>query len=120
MLINLIYAIVRVVQDPGWDRAEYILLAVGLILLMLITRLYAVRNQDRVIRLEERLRFERLLPADLAAGASDLNTLQIVALRFAGDAELEDLVRRTLDGEFEKQKDIKLAVKNWRADFERV
>ena len=91
-----------------------------MILLALAARLQALKVQDRVIRLEERLRYRDLLSADLAARASDLPVSQIIALRFASDAELGGLVERTLNGEFEKTKDIKLAIKDWRGDYLRT
>lgn len=120
MLANLIYAIVRFVQMPGWDRGEFVILSVALVMLTLLTRLYAVRNQDRVVRLEERIRYERVLPPELAARTGDLSISDVIALRFADDSELEVLMTKTLNGEFAKQKDIKMAVTKWRADLQRV
>lgn len=120
LLINLIYWIVRMFQAPGWDYAALILLGVSLILLSLVSRLFAVKNQDRIIRLEETLRYSRVLSPELAARATGLRLGQIIALRFASDEELPGLVERTLNGEFKKQNDIKLAVTGWRADHHRV
>ena len=120
LLINFIYAIVRLVQDPNIDRAEFLLLAVGLIIAGILIRINALRVQDRVIRLEEKLRYEKLLPPDLDAQASNLSRGQINALRFASDAELPALVERALRGEFQKPDDIKRAVGDWRGDYLRV
>ena len=120
LLINLIYAIVRLVQDFNIDRVEYLILAVGLVLLGLLVRLNALKAQDRVVRLEERLRYNEVLPKELADKTHDLRTSQIIALRFASDEELPELIERTLNGEFEKPDDIKRAVKNWRGDYLRV
>jgi len=72
------------------------------------------------LRLEERLRMERLLPDDLKGRIEDLTTDQLIGLRFASDAELSDLVRRVLDGELTERKAIKQAVKDWRADHQRI
>ncbi|MGC2236447.1 MAG: DUF6526 family protein [Pyrinomonadaceae bacterium] len=117
---NLIWQSVRLYQEPNWDRAENVLLAVAFIFLNVAARLQALRAQDRVIRLEESLRYRRILPEDLAAQAENLPTGKIVALRFASDHELTDLVSRTLNGEFKNPKEIKLAIKNWRGDYLRV
>jgi Family of unknown function (DUF6526) len=120
LFFNLIWQIVRTYQDFSWDRAEFVLLSVGFILLSLAARLQPLKAQDRVIRLEEQLRYANVLPKDLAEKASNLRAGQMIALRFASDAELPDLVGRTLNGEFATSKDIKLAIKNWRGDYLRV
>lgn len=117
---NLIWQSVRLYQEPNWDRAENVLLAVAFIFLNVAARLQALRAQDRVIRLEESLRYRRILPEDLAGKAENLPIGKIVALRFASDMELKDLVSRTLNGEFKDSKEIKSAIKNWRGDYLRV
>ena len=74
-----------------------------------------------MIRLEERLRLERILPDDLLQGEiGQLTTDQLIALRFASDAELAGLVRRVLTGELTSRNSIKQAVQNWRADHQRI
>lgn len=120
LLFNLIWQSVRLYQEPNWDRAENVLMAVAFVILSIAARLQALKAQDRVIRLEERLRFKELLPADLAEKAVNLRTNQLIALRFASDEELSALVQRTLNGEFQSTKEIKLAIKNWRGDYLRV
>ncbi len=120
LIINLIWAIVCVVREFDWYRVQYLLLSITLVLMSLASRLQALKAQDRVIRLEERLRYKELLSPELAAKASDLRTGQIIALRFASDAELAGLVERTINGEFATTKEIKLAIKNWRGDYLRV
>lgn len=120
MLINLVYWSVRLVQGPSVERGMIVLVAVGLVVLTLLSRTQALRAQDRLIRLEERLRFQSVLSPELAARAMTLTPDQLIGLRFASDGELSDLVERTLNGEFAKQKDIKLAIKDWRADHFRV
>jgi hypothetical protein len=112
LLINFIYSIVRAVQDFSIDRLEFIFLSFGIIAVLFVARISALKAQDRVIRLEEQLRFASILPKDLAEKAAKLKTGQLIALRFASDEELPDLVGRTLNGEFATNKDIKLAVKN--------
>ncbi len=83
-------------------------------------RVFALGVQDRVIRLEEHIRMERLLPDDLKGHIEELTTDQLIGLRFAADGELPGLVRRVLDGELEDRKAIKQAIGNWRADHQRI
>lgn len=94
--------------------------AVGVVLAAFFTRAFPLGVQDRVIRLEERLRMERILPDDLHSRVQEIGTDQVIALRFASDEELAELVRRVLDGELTEQKAIKAAVKSWRADHQRI
>jgi hypothetical protein len=84
-----------------------------------VARASAVRAQNRIIRLEERLRLMALLPAEDHKYIPELTTGQLIALRFASDEELPDLVRKTLSQRLEP-KAIKQNVANWRADHERV
>ncbi|MDH3492777.1 MAG: DUF6526 family protein [Acidobacteriota bacterium] len=120
MLINLIYSIVRLVQDPGWDRGEFVLLSVALVILTLLTRNYPLKAQDRIIRLEERLRLATILGPEAAPKAMNLKPAQYIALRFASDEELPELVSKIEDGELTTQNEIKTAITNWRPDHFRV
>ena len=120
LFFNLIWQAVRLYQEPSWDRAEFVLLSVGLILLSLAARLQALRAQDRLIRLEESLRFHKVLSPDLAFQAEQLPTGSKIALRFAPDDELPELVQKAINGEFKSSKEIKQAIKNWRGDYLRV
>ena len=120
LLFNLVWQVVMLYQDRTWDKAESVLLAIGLIILSLAARLQSLTAQDRLIRLEERLRYSEVLPNDLAEKASNLKTSQMIALRFASDQELPELVEKTLNGELKTSKEIKLAIKNWRGDYLRV
>jgi hypothetical protein len=91
-------------------------LAVALILLALSARMMAVTVQNRVIRLEERLRMRALLPADLQPRIDEFTVPQLVALRFASDEELPALAREVLDNRIEDRNAIKQKVTRWRAD----
>ena len=97
-----------------------VILAAALVVLVFEARVFALAVQDRVIRLEERLRYERVLPADLQAKCGELTIGQIVALRFACDAELAGLMRKVLDEKLEKRKAIKQQIKNWKPDYLRA
>jgi hypothetical protein len=120
LFLNLIYQAVRLYQEPSVDRAVFVLLSVVFIAMIVAARMQALKAQDRVIRLEERLRYRELLSPEIATRASGLSLGQLIALRFAADGELQDLVRRACDKELNTPKEIKLAVKNWRGDYHRV
>src|SRR4051812_45610902 len=94
--INLLWAFYRVVTDFSVDRLMALIVALALPAALLYARSFALRVQDRVIRLEMRLRLAQVLPADLRPRINDLSVNQLCALRFAGDAELTELTRRVL------------------------
>lgn len=89
------------------------------IVLIFKMRLYALKVQDRVIRLEERVRLAALLPEPLRGRLGELTVDQLIALRFASDAEVADLAKSALDSKL-KRDDIKKMIKNWRPDHWRV
>ncbi len=120
LLINLIYQSIRLYQEPSWDRGIFVLFSLTIILLSFTARLQSLKAQDRVIRLEERLRYNELLSPDLAQRALELPTGKIISLRFASDAELAGLVTQVLDGKLSTSKEIKTAITNWRGDHLRV
>ncbi len=110
-----------------WKISEFsfgglvnVLLGVALILGFLFARLFALTVQDRVIRLEERLRLERLLPDDLKLRIEEFSISQLVGLRFACDAELPALARKVLAENLRDRKQIKRLVQNWKPDYSRV
>jgi hypothetical protein len=80
----------------------------------------ALTVQDRVIRLEMRLRMQQALPPELYSRTEDLKPQQLVALRFASDAELADLVREVLAGKLQTQRAIKQRVRQWAPDYLRA
>lgn len=120
LLINAIVSAARLIRTPSGMTAWGFVVTVALFLGMFLLRGMPLRAQDRIIRLEERARFDRLLPSDLRGRVGELSTAQFIALRFAPDDEVPDLTRRALDGELKTQADIKRAIKNWRPDTLRV
>jgi hypothetical protein len=122
LLINLIVAIVVLIRrwpHHTWMHAWLLIMAIALFVLAGIARSYPLRVQDRVIRLEEKLRYQRLLTPELLDTTEPLTLEQIVALRFASDAELPTLVQRTVSENL-KPKTIKQSITDWRADNLRV
>src|ERR1035437_9337112 len=113
--ILLILSIIEAVNHPSTMAYIHIVAIVWLIVLVFKTRLYALKVQDRVIRLEERLRLAQVLPAAMQSRIGDLSIDQLIGLRFASDAELPGLVDKALAGNWNR-KQIKEAVQNWRAD----
>jgi hypothetical protein len=97
-----------------------VLMALALIAGFLSARRFALSVQDRVIRLEERLRYQQLLPADLQPRIGEFTVAQLVSLRFASDAELPALARKVLDEKLQERKAIKQLVKNWKPDYLRA
>ena len=102
------------------DGLVSILLASALVLLAFFARIFALTVQDRVIRLEERLRYERVLPADLRPRIGEFSLSQIVSMRFASDAELPALARRVLNEKLSDRKAIKQLIKSWKPDYLRA
>jgi len=116
-IVTLVYAI----RHPGakWNWWQ-VIVAVGLLLFVWAARLMALTVQNRVIRLEETLRLQRVLPDDLRPRAAELRTSQLVALRFCPDEELPELCRAVLNGEVREADEIKRRVKTWRPDWLRA
>ncbi len=120
LLINFIVAAYGLFQMPSRATAWSAVVAFGLLALAFAARTMALTVQDRVIRLEMRLRCREILPPDLNARFDQLGRGQLVALRFAGNAELPALVREVLDGKLTSQKEIKLRVQDWQGDHIRA
>ena len=120
MSINLIWSIVLCYQYPGWTQCWWVVVSVALVVMMFLVRTNSLKVQDRLIRLEEELRCQRILPADLAQRAGAIGVRQVIALRFAPDEELEALVTEVVEGRLTKPAEIKRAIKAWRADTFRV
>lgn len=120
LLINFLYGGWIVWKSPSGSTVFGWIVAAALFMAALLARVMAVAVQDRVIRLEMRLRLREVLPQDLQGRINDLTVEQLVGLRFASDAELPELVRQVLAGGLPKRKDIKLKVKNWQGDYLRA
>jgi hypothetical protein len=120
LLINMFVVAMQFWKDPRLPNAWAVLVAVALAIGISWSRFMPLRAQDRIIRLEERTRLERLLPADLRGRIGDLTERQLIAIRFAPDNEVPDITRRALSGELKSPGDIKRAIKDWRGDYFRV
>jgi hypothetical protein len=117
--VALIATIVHIARRPCLHSAALFILIIAAIAAIFKIRLYALKVQDRVIRLEERLRLATLLDPALRPRISELTEAQLVALRFASDAELPALAVRALN-EHLPPLDIKKAIQHWRPDYWRV
>jgi Family of unknown function (DUF6526) len=119
-ILNIIWSIVRLIREPSFGTTVSLLVAIALFLLAFTARVFALTVQDRVIRLEMRLRLQQVLPQDLKARVPEFTLSQLVSLRFAGDAELPELARKVLDEKLEDRKAIKKLIRNWQPDYLRA
>ena|SRR5437764_13909426 len=120
LALNAVWTIVHAITTPSWGAAFAALVGIALVIVGLFARVFALRVQDRVIRLEMRLRMRDTLPPDLVARIPEFTIDQLVALRFASDQELPALARRVLDERLKDRKAIKLLVAQWQADHLRA
>ena len=107
-------------SEFGWGHFFGVLVAAALFLSAVYGRLFALRVQDRLIRLEEKLRCERVLKEELRWRVDELTPNQFVALRFASDEELPALIQKVLYEKLTERKAIKQLIKNWRPDYLRA
>jgi hypothetical protein len=122
LLLNLIFSIYVTIHHWPEHRILFlwwIVMSIVLFMMAEISRSQTLRAQDRIIRVEERLRLHALLPPDECAHIDELSIKQLVALRFASDDELPALVHKTLTQNLEP-KAIKQSIINWRSDYHRV
>jgi hypothetical protein len=115
----LIGTIVQTIRHPGLHNAAHIVVALWALVAVFKIRIYALKVQDRVIRLEERMRLKELAPAAFQGRIRELTEDQLIGLRFASDGEAADLAQKALAGNW-KRKQIKEAIKIWRPDNWRV
>lgn len=119
LIINMVVQIQRYLQVEDRYQLWQMVLGIGLVIFAFTARSMALKAQDRVIRLEERLRLNQLMPGK-AAAINSLRTSQLIALRFAPDDEVPGLFERIVSGELTKADQIKKEIKVWRPDYLRV
>jgi len=121
LLLNLGWAIYHLVKAGiSFETVVGVLVALALFMLSFYARTFALTVQDRVIRLEMRLRLAEILPAELRTRIPEFTLGQLVSLRFASDAELPALARKVLDEKLNDRKAIKQLVKDWQGDYLRA
>lgn len=120
LLLALVWEVSRLLTGFSVERLVDVVLVVALVLTASYARTFPLGVQNRLIRLEERLRMQQLLPDDLKARVPEFTTPQLIALRFASDAELPDLARRVLEEGIVDRKAVKKLIRHWRADHERI
>jgi hypothetical protein len=113
---NVVWEIHRVVVAPAAGSVKALLVALALMLAALYARMFALAVQDRLIRLEMQLRLQSLLPVDQRPRIPEFTVNQLVALRFASDAELPGLAGKVLSENLQERKAIKRMIQNWQAD----
>jgi len=117
--ISWVVSVFFLVRHPGFLHFWIVIFNTAIIVAVIRARQYALKVQDRVIRLEERLRLSALLPESLRPQIAKLREDQLIALRFASDEELPALVERTVSANLCRA-DIKKAIQHWRPDYWRV
>ncbi len=120
LLVNVLNEMRHLWMNPTRHFAFQVVVAAALLGAAFLSRIQALTVQDRVIRLEMRLRLRGVLPPDLQPNIDALTHRQLVALRFASDAEMPELVREVLAGKLSTGKAIKMRIKNWQADWLRA
>ena len=116
LAVNLFAMGYNFVREPDMFHGWSFVMSIAFVLSALFARVFALKAQDRIIRIEERFRLRELLPADLKARVLELTPEQLIGLRFASDAELPELAATVLRDNVQKRDDINKMVKSWRAD----
>ncbi|MGO9640702.1 MAG: DUF6526 family protein [Candidatus Acidiferrales bacterium] len=119
-LLNFFYSLYELKKGFSFHSIENVLVAIALLMLALLARIFALSVQDRVIRLEMQLRMAELLPTELQARIVEFTPEQLIGLRFASDDELPELAQRVLAEQIADRKAIKQLVKKWRPDYMRA
>jgi hypothetical protein len=116
LMANVIITIVRLAHHFDFYNAWAVVVALALLTLSFLARMFALKVQDRVIRLEMRQRLHQLLPADLQSQVDDFTPSQLIGMRFASDRELPDLARKVVTDNIQDRASIKQLVQNWQPD----
>jgi hypothetical protein len=119
-LLNLVWTLYRVATRPNGDTYAALVVAITLMLVFWYARQFPLAAQDRLIRLEERLRLARLMPPEMLQRCDDLTPSQLIALRFASDAELPQLATKVINDGITGRAQIKAMIRDWRPDHLRV
>jgi len=120
LTLNFLLSLYMIYRHPIPLSIWNAIVSAALVVIALLTRYYGLRNQDRIIRLEERVRLQSLLPDDLRARIPELHMGDLIALRFYSDDEVANAVRAVLAGEVKGKRAIKANVKKWRPDYHRL
>ncbi len=120
LILNLVWSARVALRAPSMGNIVPVTTAVALLVVAFFARVFALKVQDRVIRLEMRMRLRELLPVALHPRITELTAGQMVALRFTSDAELPELVQTVLRDRITDRKAIKLMIKDWTADDHRA
>ncbi|MBI70240.1 MAG: hypothetical protein CME29_00735 [Gemmatimonadetes bacterium] len=120
IVLTLFYFVFQLFSDFSREGLIPVILTLGVAMATIGSRRQAIGVQDRLIRLEERLRMQQLLHDDMASRIHEFTTSQLIALRFASDEELPGLARKVLTENISDRKAIKQLIQNWRADHQRI
>lgn len=120
LLVNVLNELRHLWMDPTRHTAWGVIVAMALFAVAGLSRSQAITVQDRLIRLEMRLRLRGVLPPDLQPSIETLTHRQMVALRFASDGEMAELVRDVSAGKLTTSKEIKARIKSWQPDLLRA
>jgi hypothetical protein len=120
LLANIVVTLVVAFRRPSLWTAWLVVVALALAIGLVASRTSVLIVQNRVIGLEMRLRLATILPVELCKRIPELQLKQLIGLRYAGDAELPELVERCLRGELPTADAVKRAVRQWRPDFVRA
>lgn len=116
LIIHFVWRVVELFRGPSWDAGLNVVMGWAFFQMFLSMRAFPIKVQDRVIRMEELDRLRRLTPADFQPRIAEFTPEQLIALRFASDAELPALARRVLDEKLAERKTIKGLITSWRPD----
>jgi hypothetical protein len=120
LALNLLWSLYILFRHPVPLALWNSIVSAALLASCFLARYYGLRNQDRLIRLEERVRLSNCLPEDLRSRINELSMDDLIGLRFCGDNEVAEVTRAVLAGEAKGRAAIKQKVQNWRADYHRL